>query len=46
MKSDYKTQLWYHPLTEQERGVIEALREAQRAQGNMNELQLQVHELN
>ena len=46
MKSDYKTQSWYHPLTEQERELIEALREAQRGQGNMNELQLQVHKLN
>ena len=43
MKSDYKTQSWYHPLTEQERELIEALREAQRGQGNMNELQSQVY---
>ena len=34
------------PFHEEERGVIEALREARSAQGNMNELQLQVHELN
>ena len=45
MKSDYKTQSWYFPLTEHERELIEALREAQHGQGNMNELQSQVFKL-
>ena len=40
-KPDYKKQEWYKDLTEYERDLLERLKSAQEAQGDMDELKVQ-----